>query len=59
MLQRYGYGSGRIPEKDHRCHLSSGECGLLFFFPVLERVDVETVDILGRMVEDVVGAAVC
>jgi hypothetical protein len=30
----------------------------LTFFPVLQRVDVETVDTLGRMLEDVVGAAV-
>jgi hypothetical protein len=29
------------------------------FFPVLQRVDVETVDSLDRMLEDVVGAAVC
>ncbi len=31
---------------------------LTSLYPVLQRVDVETVDSLGRMVEDVVGAAV-
>ncbi len=67
MLQRYGYESGwirnllglvgsqrRIGTTSHRENAFSFD-----FFPVLQRVDVETVDSLGWMVEDVVGAVVC
>ncbi len=68
MLQRYGYGSGRIRNflglvgsQRRIIDTTSHWENVVFscdFFPVLQRVDVETVDSLGRMVEDVVGAAV-